>query len=218
MCIWSFLLFCGIKLSILEDFCIDFVYLKYWVFYMVLNSIMEDFLNYFCIFKVFVFLCGIKLSILEDFWIVFIYLKYLCFLYGIKLSWKIFELFLYIWSIYIYFYLVLMHWSILYSSPLQEVWKRVPPAQLRIFEEASEISENHYKKYQEKLRSINPPCVPFFGKFINTTKKLVHCIISSSILTLNHLLNLWTLYIHDLLYTSVLYLSCISSRLFISLL
>uniref|UniRef100_A0A0P4W486 Ras-GEF domain-containing protein n=1 Tax=Scylla olivacea TaxID=85551 RepID=A0A0P4W486_SCYOL len=47
-----------------------------------------------------------------------------------------------------------------------EVWKRIPPAQLRIFEEASEISENHCKKYQEKLRSINPPCVPFFGMYL----------------------------------------------------
>lgn len=59
------------------------------------------------------------------------------------------------------------------ASTLQEVWKRVPPAQLRIFEEALEISENHCKKYQEKLRSINPPCVPFFGKFCKITKILL---------------------------------------------
>lgn len=41
--------------------------------------------------------------------------------------------------------------------------QQIPSRQRKILEEAHELSEDHYKKYLAKLRSINPPCVPFFG-------------------------------------------------------
>ena len=47
-----------------------------------------------------------------------------------------------------------------------EVKKRLPPGQKIVYEEAMELGKNHYKKYLEKLRSINPPCVPFFGMYL----------------------------------------------------
>uniref|UniRef100_A0A8C1Y308 Son of sevenless homolog 1 (Drosophila) n=1 Tax=Cyprinus carpio TaxID=7962 RepID=A0A8C1Y308_CYPCA len=56
--------------------------------------------------------------------------------------------------------------SAMNSSPvyrLDHTFEQIPSRQRKILEEAHELSEDHYKKYLAKLRSINPPCVPFFG-------------------------------------------------------
>ncbi|CAJ0946450.1 unnamed protein product, partial [Ranitomeya imitator] len=64
--------------------------------------------------------------------------------------------------------------SAMNSSPiyrLDNTFEQVPSRQRKILEEAHELSEDHQKKYLAKLRSINPPCVPFCGIYLTNILK-----------------------------------------------
>ncbi|KXJ14446.1 Son of sevenless-like 1 [Exaiptasia diaphana] len=65
--------------------------------------------------------------------------------------------------------------SALNSSPiyrLQHTFAELSAKQQKILDEAKELTSDHYKKYIEKLRSINPPCVPFFGMYMTNILKI----------------------------------------------
>uniref|UniRef100_A0A3Q0RLX9 Son of sevenless homolog 2 (Drosophila) n=1 Tax=Amphilophus citrinellus TaxID=61819 RepID=A0A3Q0RLX9_AMPCI len=54
---------------------------------------------------------------------------------------------------------------------LEHTYEAVPERKKKILEDAAELSQDHFKKYLAKLKSINPPCVPFFGIYLTNILK-----------------------------------------------
>ncbi|KAM9645355.1 son of sevenless homolog 2 isoform 4-T4 [Trichechus inunguis] len=54
---------------------------------------------------------------------------------------------------------------------LDHTFEALQERKRRILDEAVELSQDHFKKYLAKLKSINPPCVPFFGIYLTNILK-----------------------------------------------
>ncbi|CAG0884965.1 unnamed protein product [Cyprideis torosa] len=42
----------------------------------------------------------------------------------------------------------------------------LPAMHKKSLQEARDLSKDHFKKYKEKLRNVNPPCIPFMGMYM----------------------------------------------------
>ncbi|XP_068110285.1 son of sevenless homolog 2 isoform X1 [Hyperolius riggenbachi] len=54
---------------------------------------------------------------------------------------------------------------------LDHTFEALQERKKKILDEAVELSQDHFKKYLAKLKSINPPCVPFFGIYLTNILK-----------------------------------------------
>lgn len=77
--------------------------------------------------------------------------------------------------------------------------QQLSPKRLQILEEIKQIaSPNHaFKNYVEKLRTINPPCVPFLGEEDREWRPHLHFVVNISVVSCtNRVLYIYTVCVH----------------------